>query len=271
MTVTREEVIWGYRAILGRGPENELVISQHMNAPDFSTFRSALLNCEEFSPRSSILTVGRHRSVDDIQVETASSAADLAHMSENIAREWRKFGETEPHWSVVTGNDFKPENISRNLELFYDLGKDDIAYALAALKRNGIWKGVSARALDFGCGVGRLSLALAPHVAHVTGIDISAAHLIHARQRAEQTGVRNITFEPIDTINGIDSLPRFDLIISLIVLQHNPPPVMVELLKKLLARLSADGVALIQMPTYIVGQRFAVAEYLSSQQPRMEM
>jgi 2-polyprenyl-3-methyl-5-hydroxy-6-metoxy-1,4-benzoquinol methylase len=271
MAVSHEEVVWGYRAILGREPESEQVISQHMCLPDFSALRSALLNSQEFNLNSPVLGVGRHRAVDGCQIETVCSAADLARMSENIAREWRKFGETEPHWSVATANEFKSENINQNLEAFYDLGTDDVGYVIAALKRNGIWKGGSARALDFGCGVGRLSLALAPHVLHVTGIDISAAHLVHARQRAEQTGVRNVTFEPIDTIDGIDALPQFDLIISLIVLQHNPPPVMVVLFKKLLARLAAGGVAVIQIPTYIVGQQFTVNEYLTSEQPSMEM
>lgn len=271
MAVTREEVVWGYRAILGREPENELVISHHMGACDFSALRSALLNSQEFNLTSPFLRVGRHRAVDDVQVETTSSMADLARMSENIAREWRKFGETEPHWSVVTGNEFKPENISQNLEAFYDLGREDVAYIIAALKRNRIWKGDSVNALDFGCGVGRLSLNLTPHVAHVTGIDISEAHLVHARQRAKQTNARNVTFKSIDTIDSIDALPQFDLIISLIVLQHNPPPLMVVLLNKLLSRLTAGGVAVIQIPTYIVGQQFAVAEYLSNHQPSMEM
>jgi 2-polyprenyl-3-methyl-5-hydroxy-6-metoxy-1,4-benzoquinol methylase len=223
------------------------------------------LNCPEFGRNSPFLGVGRHRAVDSVQVETTSSTADLARMSENIAREWRKFGETEPHWSVVTGNEFKPENIAQNLEAFYDLGKEDVAYVIAALKRNGVWKNDSIKALDFGCGVGRLSLSLAPHVEHVTGIDISAPHLVHARQRTEQTGVRNVTFETIDGPS------RFDLIISLIVLQHNPPPVMVVILDKLLSRLTHGGVAVIQMPTYIVGQHFTVAEYLSSPQSSMEM
>lgn len=271
MGVTREEVAWGYRAILGREPENEQVFAHHMKAQDFLTFRNVLLTSQEFSVNSPFLGICRHRSVENIDVETTCSTADLAAMSENIAREWRKFGETEPHWSVLTGEEFKPENIDQNLDLFYSRGEEDISYIIAALKRNCVWNGDSTSVLDFGCGVGRLSLALAPYVAHVTGIDISAAHLIHARQRAKQMGVHNVTFEPIETIEGIDALPQFDLIISLIVLQHNPPPVMMALLDKLLCRLTPGGVAVIQMPTYIVGQRFSVAEYLSKQQPSMEM
>lgn len=241
-----------------------------MAAADFPSLRSSMLNSHEFQNASSLVAVGRHLAVDNIEVETTCSDAELARMSENIAREWRKFGETQAHWSVLTSNEFKPESIDQNLDRFYELGNDDIIHVIAALKRNALWQD-NAKALDFGCGVGRLSLALAPHVAHVTGIDISAPHLFHARQRAEQTGVDNVAFAPIVSIAGIDDLPNFDLIISLIVLQHNPPPVIVVLLQKLLNRLSAGGVAVIQIPTYIVGQRFFVADYLANKQPSMEM
>lgn len=271
MAVTRDEVVWAYRALLGRNPESDEVILQQMGAANFAVLRNDFLNSHEFRVNFPVLQVGRHRGVDAIDVQTTCSPTDLEQMAENIAREWRHFGETEPHWSVVTGDEFKPASIAENIDAFYELGRDDVFYIICALKRNGVWKGEGVTALDFGCGVGRLSLALAPHVSHVTGIDISPAHLVHAKQRAEQTGIGNVAFNPIGTIQEIDLLPKFDLIISLIVLQHNPPPVMVELLKKLLSRLAAGGTAVIQIPTYIVGQRFTVADYLSNAQPSMEM
>lgn len=271
MGITREEVAWGYRAILGREPESEQVFSHHMRAEDFLQFRNTLITSQEFNLNSPFMGIGRHRTVDSVEIETTCGAAELAQMSENIAREWRKFGETEPHWSVLTGDEFKQDSIYENLDLFYSIGEEDISYIVSALKRNCVWNGDKANALDFGCGVGRLSLALAPHVGHVTGIDISAAHIVHARERADKTGVHNVTFASIETIEGIDALNKFDLIISLIVLQHNPPPVIVVLLEKLLSRLTSGGVAVIQIPTYIIGQRFSVEEYLSKQQPSMEM
>jgi SAM-dependent methyltransferase len=46
--------------------------------------------------------------------------------------------------------------------------------------------------LDLGCGIGRLSLALAPHVAHVTGLDVSGEMIAEARRRG--AGVANTTF-----------------------------------------------------------------------------
>lgn len=271
MAVAREEVIWAYRMLLGREPESEDAIARHMTVPNRETLRRSFLVSAEFSGNYPVLRVGRHSDVQHIDVETDSSPADLARMTENIAREWRNFGETEPHWSVITGEEFRPERIDDNLEPFYALGRTDIAIIVNALKRAGVWRERAAKALDFGCGVGRLSLALAPLVAHVTGVDISPAHLAHAERRAKDTGAGNVAFQAIETVNDLDLLPTYDLIISLIVLQHNPPPVMVELLRKLLGRLAAGGSAVIQLPTYIVGQRFTVQDYLSTRQPAMEM
>jgi len=49
------------------------------------------------------------------------------------------------------------------------------------------------RVLDVGCGNGRISRLMAPHVAHVTGVDLSEPML--ARARATAADVRNATFE----------------------------------------------------------------------------
>jgi hypothetical protein len=49
-----------------------------------------------------------------------------------------------------------------------------------------------------------------------------------------------------------------------IVLQHNPPPLIAHILRKLLDALRPGGVAFFQLPTYSRGYRFEVAKYLRS-------
>lgn len=46
--LTRDEVIWGYRFILGRDPESETVIRQHRSHEDILQFRRTLMNSTEF-------------------------------------------------------------------------------------------------------------------------------------------------------------------------------------------------------------------------------
>lgn len=48
--------------------------------------------------------------------------------------------------------------------------------------------------LDIGCGTGSLALVLAPHAAHVHGLDISPEMMRIARGKAEAQGVGNVTF-----------------------------------------------------------------------------
>ena len=45
-----------------------------------------------------------------------------------------------------------------------------------------------------------------------------------------------------DTLD-LDTLPEFDLFFSMIVLQHNPPPLIALMLEKIAARLRPGGVA----------------------------
>ena len=50
MALTEAEVVWGYRYILGREPENMAIVRAHAaTMKDCMTFRTALLRSEEFS------------------------------------------------------------------------------------------------------------------------------------------------------------------------------------------------------------------------------
>lgn len=50
-------------------------------------------------------------------------------------------------------------------------------------------------ALEFGCGTGTAALSLAPSVARMVAIDISAEMIAIAREKAEAAGQANISFE----------------------------------------------------------------------------
>ena len=93
-----------------------------------------------------------------------------------------------------------------------NLEKSALAKALAGKKYE--------RALDVGIGNGRLLPIYAPHVAHVTGMDISSEQLDQASHAAKKIGI------PFDTLLCQEAsrieIPdnSFDLIICSRVLQH---------------------------------------------------
>jgi SAM-dependent methyltransferase len=73
----------------------------------------------------------------------------------------------------------------------------------------------AGRALDAGCGTGRLAVSLATHGWHVTGVDSVAKPLARAGRRAEAAGVTHRTrFLKADVTALDEALPgdHFDLV-----------------------------------------------------------
>lgn len=273
--VTRDEVIEAYRTILGREPESEDVIRHAMGSASVSALHRVFLASEEFALRCGAgnrppLAVGRYMVAPKIDVDIACTDEQLQAMFDRIAVAWRAFGETEPHWSVLSADDFLQDRLADNIDRFFETGRGEIKVLLRFLSRAGLPMKVG-RAMDFGCGVGRLSFGLSTYADQVVGIDISPPHLRLAEQRAAEQGITNVAFEAIVSVADLDRYAGFDLIVSRIVLQHNPPPVMAALFARLLAALAPGGCAIIQMPTYIEGQSFSSATYLAEEQPQMEM
>jgi 2-polyprenyl-3-methyl-5-hydroxy-6-metoxy-1,4-benzoquinol methylase len=103
----------------------------------------------------------------------------------------------------------------------------------------------SRRALDFGCGWGRLAIPLAERCEHVYGVDISPAVLQKAERGAEEANVTNVEWlqtESLSTLSG-----RYDLLISTHVFQHIPSREGEQLLTTLVHGLSQGGVAAINL------------------------
>src|SRR5215217_3376455 len=170
MPVTDEEVTWAYRIFLGREPENESVVRAHVvNHSDVRSMARAFAACHEFNSRAllpSTTTADKH-----FTVEVNCSTTELTIMIERIVNAWKWFGETEPYWSVLTNDAFKAANIAGHLDAFYESGRRDISRLVVALCRNQVDEKAIKNVIDFGCGVGRLTLALASRFPHVTSID----------------------------------------------------------------------------------------------------
>ncbi len=95
-----------------------------------------------------------------------------------------------------------------------------------------------SRVLSIGCGIGDTELLLAPHVGHITGIDISQKAVEQARNDAVRMKIRNAEF-----IQGhLEEVPRgqFDLVIAIFFLHHLPDPEL-EALPRQVAKLLVPG------------------------------
>ena len=159
-------------------------------------------------------------------------------------RHWDKFARTDPLWAVLTvpgkeGRRWTPED-------FFATGESDIATALAAVGRAHP-RLRQGRALDFGCGVGRLTQALARKFDQITGVDLSVDMLAHAR-RFNRHGDRVSYIHTTAADLACFADGSFDLVLSLITLQHVAPEYSRRYIAEFIRVCAPDGVAYFQVP-----------------------
>ncbi len=82
----------------------------------------------------------------------------------------------------------------------------------------------SDQVLDLGCGAGHTALAIAPHVAHVTAVDVTPDMLNTAARLAEQRGLSNISFQLADAAKLPFPDAHFDLVTSRVAAHHFADP-----------------------------------------------
>ncbi len=167
-------------------------------------------------------------------------------------RDWERFGETDPYWAVLTDDRFRRKNLSAQaLEEFYRTGEHHVESVLASIRSHVDADFAPASALDFGCGVGRLVVALAKTCQRVVGVDVSDHMLAEARAQCESRGLTNVRF-----VKGDDDLSqvreKFDLVHSFLVMQHIPTARGERLFERLVERMNDDAVGVIHV-TYAVG------------------
>jgi SAM-dependent methyltransferase len=155
--------------------------------------------------------------------------------------------------------------------MFYQSGKPDVERLFKTFERNRVDASGFTTCLEYGCGLGRVTRWLADRFASVTACDISASHLRPAKEYLDRQGITNVSFTLISQVQDIEKLPPVDLIYSVIVLQHNPPPVIELILRQFMKSLNPGGVAYFQLPTYLMGYSFSQENYLSEHGARREM
>jgi 2-polyprenyl-3-methyl-5-hydroxy-6-metoxy-1,4-benzoquinol methylase len=124
---------------------------------------------------------------------------------------------------------------------FFQHGQVEIDRALGRLQLSG-----GARALDFGCGVGRLTQALAGHYKGVDGVDISEEMIVQARAL---NSCRRVRYHHNTAPNlKLFKARTFDLVYSMLVLQHMPQELQHGYVREFFRVLKPGGAAMFEMP-----------------------
>lgn len=164
---------------------------------------------------------------------------------DEVRRDWTRLGAEDPLWAVH----MQPGKRGGrwDVEEFLRLGREDVAAArawLAELDLPTTWD----RVLDFGCGAGRLSQALAGHAGQVVGVDVSEPMLETARHLDRSDGRCEFLLNAEPHL-GLFEDDRFDLVYSELVLQHLPLDAIEGYVAEFLRVLRPGGVAVLQCTT----------------------
>lgn len=162
----------------------------------------------------------------------------------HVQKTYDALGAEDPLYAVLSfpeakGNRWDPE-------VFFARGKAEIDAVMAGLANRGL-PAAKGRALDFGCGVGRLSQALAEHFETVDGVDISASMVSKAREFNRHGERCNYH---VNTVADLSFFPdeTFDFVYSNITLQHIPPEASEAYISEFMRILRPGGTALFQVP-----------------------
>jgi SAM-dependent methyltransferase len=265
--VTREQVVYAYRFFFGRDPESEAVIQRWLRLSDWATLRDAFMISEEFqqkfgarlaaqAPHEFLLAAPNH-------VDVVVSEEHFAKLFTHVRRAWEALGTRQPHWSVLTDPRFLPENVGENLENFYESGAQSWALFERSMARGEKTISREWTVFELGCGVGRVTTQLSKRFSHVTACDISHTHLALAAAHLREIGASNVQLSRLDEIVVLEALQPFDLFYSIIVLQHNPPPLMYQMLKLIFQKVKRGGCVYFQLPVAAKNYEFRMENYLS--------
>ena len=269
-----------YREFLRREPENSQVVVQQSGLKSFEQILRQFLNSEEF--RKSEIKYNNYLAdrlaelyeLPSFDIELDLSPRESTEIFDRIKETWTRLGEEDPFWSVLTHDEFRKENFSNEIqEKFFETGaygRGSVEIIERLYNRNKILEPKNS-CLEFGCGVGRMTLQLAKKYDHVIAVDISPKNLEIGKNLAEQKRIKNIDFFLLRNLEDLKKIPRFEMFFSMIALQHNPPPIQRLILETLLSKIYPGGGAIFQTLTHKKNYKFSVSDYIKSNSSGMEM
>lgn len=276
--LTEHEVGETYRGVLGRDPESADVVKSHIaRHAILSDLLTEVLASDEFRRRKGQENDVVMAALRDAfwkpagSIEHDVSQDVMTQLVERIRQQWTKLGESDPHWSVLTHDRYRSGRLDdAAIAEFYASGAPSAGIIDLFEQRTGVnaSRGVC---LELGCGVGRITEHLANRFDRVIGVDISPGNLELCRHRMAAIGRENVDLRQISRLEDFDSMPEIDFFYSVIVLQHNSPPIQKAILRTLLGKVKAGGGALFQIPTEMPGYSFEARSYLDTSPPEMEI
>ena len=171
---------------------------------------------------------------------------------QELRANWTTFGEQDPLWAILT----HPARKDGRWDLveFMATGVADVANLIEDCKQlvdPSRWR----TALDFGCGVGRLTQALADapetDFQTIVGVDIATSMIDEARRLNRYSERCDYIVNEDADLHRLES-DSFDFILTLLVLQHMEPSLSTAYIAEFVRLLRPGGLAVFQLPHALI-------------------
>jgi SAM-dependent methyltransferase len=162
-----------------------------------------------------------------------------------LQRNWEGLARTDPLWAICSDPEKRNRRWTR--EEFFAAGQKEVKVVLQCAAELGINIDQNAPALDFGCGVGRLTQALAGYFPECWGVDIAPGMIKLAQEFAQQIPQCRFLLNEQDHLAGLQG-NYFGFIYTSIVLQHMAADYSRNYLAEFLRVLKPNGILVFQIP-----------------------
>ena len=156
---------------------------------------------------------------------------------ERLRSDWNALAKRDALWAILT--DGSKADGGWDVAEFFETGEIELATVMGCLGEVGCLPDAAGAALDFGCGVGRLTQAMARRFAASVGVDISEEMIRRAEALNQYPHCSYLT-------TVAEQLPfadeSFAFVYSNIVLQHVPRRFAMRYLREFVRVLKAGGV-----------------------------
>ncbi len=164
---------------------------------------------------------------------------------QDLQSNWDEFGQIDPFWAIAA--DPSKKGNKWELSEFFNSGQAQIDSVMEYLE--GCHVSVNkGRALDFGCGVGRFTQALARHFEFVEGVDIAPSMIELANKFNRYGGRCKYSVNCAADLSMFDD-EVFDFIFSSLVLLHIKPEYSRNYINEFLRLLAPKGVLVFDVVT----------------------
>jgi trans-aconitate methyltransferase len=169
---------------------------------------------------------------------------------QKLQRTWEALAQADPLWAICT--DPARQNKRWSREEFFATGKNEVGVVLRCVAELGVSADRKAPALDFGCGVGRLTRALAEDFPECWGVDISPTMITLAKEFNHDLPQCRFVLNERNKLEGLQD-NYFGFIYTSIVLQHMAERYIRGYIAELVRVLRPCGVLVFQLPDSLRG------------------